>query len=40
MKIFNVAVDELKMKETVSNYLYLKIKYRKKHQLGFMQIYL
>lgn len=40
MKIFSVAVDELKMKETVSNYLYLKIKYRKKHQLEFMQIYL
>lgn len=40
MSILNVAVYELKMRETVSNYLYLKIKYRKKHQLGFMQIYL
>lgn len=35
-----LAIYELKMKETVSNYLYLKIKYRKKYQLEFMQIHL
>lgn len=39
-KIKCAALYQLKMKEPVSSYLYLIIRYRKKDQLRFRQIYL